>query len=559
MVGRLQGKTAIVFGAGSRGVGWGNGKAAAVLFAREGAKIFAVDINPEALEKTQKIIQEEGGNVACAIADVTESDSIIFAVDKCIKCFGGIDILHNNVGAPAPGDPVAMSVDTWHKNMAINIDSAFITCKHVLPVMADGGGGAVVNIASIAGIKNLERSLVGYQAGKAAMIQLSRSVAAQWAPQGIRSNCILPGLMATPLVLDRVNTTYDTPKARQAALDERHRMIPIGYMGDAWDTAWAAVYLASEEAKYVTATELIVDGGITAGRPLDWRSGSSSEVVRMPDAEARSSPTVGLRLAEKVALVVGAGSLGPGMGNGKASALLMAREGAKVFAVDCNLEAAKETQGLILAEGGTCEILQADAMSHDDIEKVVAACLERFEKIDILHNNVGGSAGHGATLEMEVEAWCDNVLFNVKPSFLASRMVLPIMERQGGGSIIHTASTSGISVPENPMNSYQTGKGGLIRFSRGIALEFARKGIRSNCVIPGKIRTPMTEVRQAEKTDDPEGVKKVFEHRARSVPLGRMGEAMDVAYAVTYLASDQARYVTATEVVVDGGLTSNCC
>ena len=103
--------------------------------------------------------------------------------------------------------------------------------------MADGGGGAVVNIASIAGIKNLERSLVGYQAGKAAMIQLSRSVAAQWAAQGIRSNCILPGLMATPLVLDRVNTTYDTPKARQAALDERHRMIPIGYMGDAWDTA----------------------------------------------------------------------------------------------------------------------------------------------------------------------------------------------------------------------------------------------------------------------------------------------------------------------------------
>ena len=133
------------------------------------------------------------------------------------------------------------------------------------------------------------------------------------------------------------------------------------------------------------------------------------------------------------------------------------------------------------------------------------------------------------------------------------------MERQGGGSIIHTASTSGISVPENPMNSYQTGKGGLIRFSRGVALEFARKGIRSNCVIPGKIRTPMTEVRQGERTDDPEEVKKVFESRARSVPLGCMGEAMDVACGVTYLASDQARYVTATEIVIDGGLTSNCC
>ncbi len=139
MVGRLQGKTAIVFGAGSRGVGWGNGKAAAVLYAREGARIFAVDINPEALNETQKIIQEEGGNVASATADVTDSDSIIFGVNKCVKYYGSIDILHNNVGAPAPGDPVAMSVDTWHKNMAINIDSTFITCKHVLPVMADGG------------------------------------------------------------------------------------------------------------------------------------------------------------------------------------------------------------------------------------------------------------------------------------------------------------------------------------------------------------------------------------------------------------------------------------
>ena len=559
MVGRLQGKTAIVFGAGSRGAGWGNGKAAAVLFAREGAKIFAVDINPEALEETQKIIQEEGGTVACAVADVTDSESINIAVHECVKCFGGINILHNNVGAPAPGDTVAMSVDTWHKNMAINIDSAFITCKHVLPVMADGGGGAVVNIASIAGIKNLERSLVGYQAGKAAMIQLSRSVAAQWAPKGIRSNCILPGLMATPLVLDRINATYNTSKARQAALDERHRMIPMGYMGDAWDTAWAAVYLASEEAKYVTATELIVDGGITAGRPRDWRSRSSGDVIRMPDAEARSYSTAAPMLEKKVALVVGAGSLGPGMGNGKASALLMAREGARVFAVDRNFEAVKETQGLILEEGGTCEIMQVDAMSKDDTEKMVAACLERFERIDILHNNVGGSAGHDATLDMEVETWCDNVLFNVKPSFLATRRVIPIMERQGGGSIIHTASTSGISVPENPMNSYQTGKGGLIRFSRGVALEFARKGIRSNCVIPGKIRTPMTEVRQGERTDDPEEVKKVFESRARSVPLGCMGEAMDVACGVAYLASDQARYVTATEIVIDGGLTSNCC
>ena len=559
MAGRLQDKTAIVFGAGSRGAGWGNGKAAAVLFAREGARIFAADINEAAVQETQAIIEKEGGEVECGVADVTDSDSVASVVEACVQRFGGINILHNNVGAPAPGDPVEMSVDVWHKNMAVNIDSAFMTCKHVLPVIADGGGGAVVNIASIAGIKNLERSLVGYQAGKAAMIQLSRSIAAQWADRGVRSNCILPGLMATPLVLDRINTTYDTPESRQAALDDRHRMIPMGYMGDAWDTAWAAVYLASEEAKYVTATEVIVDGGITAGRPLDWRSGTASDVVRVPDADARSIPQTSPRFAGKAALVVGAGSLGPGMGNGKASALLMAREGAKVFAVDRNLEAVQETQSLIAAEGGECEVWQADATSEEDVGTMVAECLKRFGRIDVLHNNVGGSAGHSGPVDMDVETWCNNVLFNVKPAFLASRAVIPIMQQQGGGSIIHTGSISGISVPEVPMNSYQAGKGALIRFSRGMALEFARTGIRSNCVIPGKIRTPMTEVRQGERSGSVEEVKKIFERRARSVPLGHMGEAMDVAAAVAYLASDEARYVTASEIVVDGGLTANCC
>ena len=559
MAKRLEDKIAIIFGAGSRGNGWGNGKAAAVLYAREGAKVFAVDINSKAVEDTASIIKKEGGEIECGIADVTDSASVFNIVEKCISRFGRIDVLHNNVGAAALGDPVEMTIDTWKKNMAVNIDSAFITNKHVLPIIAKGGGGAVVNVSSIAGIKNLERSIVAYQAGKAALIQLSRSVASQWARHGVRSNCILPGLMATPLVIDRINEMYETPESRAAALDERNRMIPVGYMGDAWDTAWAAVFLASEEAKYITATELVVDGGITAGRPLDWRKPRKGAVIKVPSPEVRAKPHRGGRLDGKTAVVVGAGSLGPGIGNGKASALLMAREGAKIFAVDQSLEAVKETKALIISEGGKCEIFKADATSPKEVEAMIAKCQEAFGQIDILHNNVGGSAGQEGPLDMDVDTWCNNVLFNVKPSFLASRAVIPIMERQGSGSIIHTASTSGISVPEHPMNSYQTGKGGLIRFSRGLALEFARRGIRSNCVIPGKIHTPMTEVRQGERSENPETMKKVFERRAKSVPLGCMGEAIDVAQAVSYLASDQSRYVTGSEIIVDGGLTSNCC
>ena len=559
MTGRLQDKVVFVMGAGSRGEGWSNGKAASVLFAREGAQVFAVDISPDAAAETRNMIRREGGVAEGFVADATDSASVKAAIDACVAAYGRIDVLHNNVGAAAPGDPVEMPEEVWEQNMAINVTSAFLTCKHALPVIAGGGGGAIVNIASIAGIRNVERSLVGYQAGKAALIQLSRSVASQWARRGVRSNCILPGLMKTPLVLDRININYTTDEARAAALAERGRMVPMGYMGDAWDTAYAAVYLGSDEAKYVTATEFTVDGGLTAGRPLDWRD---PDVVPPPievsDADARSVGRNGGRLEGKVAIVVGAGSLGPGLGNGKASAILFARAGAKVLAVDRNLDAVRETQGIIEGEGGTCLAVEADALSAGDMDRMAQACLESFGRIDIVHNNVGGAAGHDGPVTLDEAAWDANVSLNVKPAFLACKTIIPIMERQSGGAFINTASTAGISVPEHPMISYQTGKAGLIQFSRGVALEYARKNIRSNCVIPGKIKTPMTEVRQTARTSA-EDVQRVYEQRARSVPLGRMGEAWDVGYAALYLASDEARYVTATEILVDGGLTANCC
>lgn len=559
MTGRLQDKIVFVMGAGARGEGWSNGKAASVLFAREGARVFAVDISADAAAETRDIIRGEGGDAESFVADATDSASVKVAVEACVAAYGGLDVLHNNVGGPAPGDPVEMPEDVWERNMALNVSSAFLTCKHALPVIAAGGGGAVVNIASIAGIRNLERSLVGYQAGKAAMIQLSRSVASQWAKRNVRSNCILPGLMKTPLVLDRINNNYPAEDARGAALAERGRMVPMGYMGDAWDVAHAAIYLASDESQYVTATEFTVDGGITAGRPLDWRDPEVGEPpVQVQDAEARSTPRQGGRLAGKVAIVVGAGSLGPGLGNGKASAILFAREGAKVLAVDRNLEAVRETRAIIEGEGGDCVALDADALSAADVTRMAQGCLDAFGRIDIVHNNVGGAAGHDGPVTLDEAAWDANVSLNVKPAFLACKTIIPIMERLGGGAFVNTASTAGISVPEHPMISYQTGKAGLLQFSRGVALEYARKNIRSNCVIPGKIKTPMTMVRQSERTSQ-EDVERIYEQRARSVPLGRMGDAWDVGHAALYLASDEARYVTATEILVDGGLTANCC
>lgn len=263
---RLRDKIALVVGAGSRGPGWGNGKAAAVVFAREGAAVFGADINLGAAEETRSIIEGEGGVCVAHAADATSSDSVAAMVAACLDRFGRIDVLHNNVGAAAPGGPVEMPEEVWDANIDVNLKTAFLTCKHVLPVMVAQGGGVIVNVASIAGVRNLERSLVSYQAGKAGLIQLGRSVAAQYGRSGIRCNSILPGLMLTPLVQDRIDNQYPTAAAREAALAERHEMVPMGRMGDAWDVAYAALYLACDESRYVTATELVVDGGLIAGR-----------------------------------------------------------------------------------------------------------------------------------------------------------------------------------------------------------------------------------------------------------------------------------------------------
>ncbi len=263
MSGRLEDKVALVVGAGSIAEGWGNGKATAVLFAREGAKVFAVDINPSAAEETVAIIRSEGGTALAHRADATDSDQVQGMIAACLDAFGRIDILHNNVGGSIPGGPVEIDDDDWDANIAYNLKTAFLACKYAIPVMERQGGGAIVNVSSIAAMRCVDRPLASYQAAKAGLVQLSRAIGVEYAAKGIRCNCVLPGMMNTPLVASRLLDKDDPAKA-QATLARRHALSPMGRMGDAWDVAYAALYLASDEARYVTATELVVDGGLTA-------------------------------------------------------------------------------------------------------------------------------------------------------------------------------------------------------------------------------------------------------------------------------------------------------
>jgi NAD(P)-dependent dehydrogenase (short-subunit alcohol dehydrogenase family) len=258
---RVDGKVAIVTGAGSIAPGWGNGKAAAVLYAREGAKVLAVDINLDAANETKAIIDKEGGECTACHVDVTSSESVKSMVDTCIETYGRVDILHNNVGIPEVGGPEEITEENWDRLMAINVKGMFLTCKYCLPHMREQKSGAIVNISSIAGIRSLGYPCVSYMASKGAVNQLTQSVAIHYAEQGIRANTILPGLMYTPLVEQYVTSGYggDAEKMKE----QRAAQVPMKHMGDAWDVAYAALFLASDEAKYVTGAELVVDGGVT--------------------------------------------------------------------------------------------------------------------------------------------------------------------------------------------------------------------------------------------------------------------------------------------------------
>jgi NAD(P)-dependent dehydrogenase (short-subunit alcohol dehydrogenase family) len=261
--GRLQGKVAIVTGAGCVGPGWGNGRAVAVLFAQAGAAVFAVDKDLEAMEETLRRIEAAGGAATPYACDVTDSAAVAAMVAACQAAYGRVDILVNNVGGSAPGGPVELSEDKWDAQIAFNLKSVYLTCKHVLPVMEAQGGGAIVNTASTSGTRWTGAAQVAYAASKAGVIQLSRVVAVEYAKKGIRVNTVVPGQLHTPMVEARLagqRAGGDVDKL----LASRIARIPLGFMGDGRDTANAALFLASDEAQFVTGTEIVVDGGMTA-------------------------------------------------------------------------------------------------------------------------------------------------------------------------------------------------------------------------------------------------------------------------------------------------------
>jgi len=262
MSGRLQDRVALVTGAGCIGPGWGNGRATAVRFAQEGARIFAVDLKPESVEETVQYVKAAGGEIIVHQCDVTNGTSVAAMVKACVKHYGRIDVLVNNVGGSAHGGPVEMTEEVWDRQVDYNLKSVFLTLKNVLPVMEQQKRGAIVNVASSSGLRWTGSPQVGYASTKAGVIQMSRVVAVQYASKGIRVNTVIPGQLHTPMVEARL-AGQRTGGDVEALLASRLKRIPLGFMGDGRDTANAALFLASDEARFITGTEIVVDGGMT--------------------------------------------------------------------------------------------------------------------------------------------------------------------------------------------------------------------------------------------------------------------------------------------------------
>jgi NAD(P)-dependent dehydrogenase (short-subunit alcohol dehydrogenase family) len=269
----LEGKVVFMSGAGSVGDDpdakvWGNGKATAVLLARQGAKIYGVDLRKEAADITKAIIDKEGGTCVTRAVDMTKAKQVEAAVADCVKQFGRIDILVNNVGGSAPGTAVSMEEEVWDRQIDHNLKTAFLGCKYVIPVMEKQGKGAIVNLASVAGLRmTADRPHVAYSTTKLGILAFSKSTAIAYAKKGIRCNTVIPGLMHTALVEHRLAKTI-AANDLQGLIDKRNAACPTGKMGDAWDIAHAVLFLASDEAHYITATEILVDGGLTAATGL---------------------------------------------------------------------------------------------------------------------------------------------------------------------------------------------------------------------------------------------------------------------------------------------------
>lgn len=260
---RLSGKVALILGAGTSAPGVSIGKACSIAMARSGAKVAALDFSMEAARDTVQAIESESGQAKAYVADVSDLGQMQSAIHAVMADYGRIDILQINAGIGKVGGPAETSLEDWDRIQKVNVESILIAAKLIIPEMIKQGGGSVIGVSSVAGIRYLGYPHLAYGVTKAAVIHFIRMLAQQYAQDGIRANTIVPGLIDTPRIHKNVAKVFDPNADLDKARAARDRQVPMGRMGTAWEIASVATFLASDDSSYVTGTEIVVDGGLT--------------------------------------------------------------------------------------------------------------------------------------------------------------------------------------------------------------------------------------------------------------------------------------------------------
>ena len=532
---RLSGKVAIVAGAA-----FGIGRATATIMAREGARVILGDYDADAAAAAAEAIRSGGGEAHSIYFDATREESVRELVAKTKERYGRIDIMHNNVGGTEPGkdvNVVEMDLGAWERILKLTLYSAMYGCRHVIPVMLETGGGAIVNTASMSGAIG-DAGLTAYGAAKAGVINLTRYVATQYGRRNIRCNAVAPGLILT----ERANevVTPASPEDLRGAQPGAAQRPPRRYR---------------QRRRFPRLRRRGIHHRPGAGRgrrdvhpqPHTRRHDEAGlenlaldktgDALRRPEiAEDRLMA----RMAGKVAIVTGAAQ-----GIGEATATIMAREGAKVVVADYNTDGAKAVAEAIRGKGGEAHALFVDATREESVRELIAKSKERYGFVNVMHNNVGGTepVKDVAVADIDVADW--DAIFNLtlKSTLFGCKHVIPLMLEHGGGAIVNTASMAGVHGGLG-LSAYGGAKSGVIGLTRYVATQYGRHHIRCNAVAPGLIVTP----RASELI--PENVRNVF---AAHNLVPRNGTPEDIGYTVTFLASDEAGFITGQVIQVDGG------
>ncbi|CAG9992926.1 unnamed protein product [Clonostachys byssicola] len=513
---------------GNRGIG----KAIAISFAQAGASFIALGC-PDNFGGTKDEIEaaaRQAGHglptVHCLHLDVTDSASVAEAAASVQSLTPGLDVLVNNAGFMTPALPVTEADEgLWWKTFEVNLKGVFLMSKHFIPLLMakENGLKTLVNINSVAA-HNIRPNASAYGVSKLAVLKFTEFLLVEHAEHGLISFSVHPGAIMTDLAQAMPAETY-------ASLKDKPEL-----------TGDTIAFLTQERREWLSGRY------ISCTWDMEEFLNQEAQIVKDDKLKVQMTNPKSFDLSGDVAIVTGAGSRFDGeIGNGRAAAILLARHGAKVALVDFNPAWAQDTKRMIDSEGGVSEVMQADVTDEDACKGVVARTVELWGAVHILVNIVGVGGALGDATDVDLEAWNRDFRINVTSMVLMARHAIPEMRKVGRGSIVNMSSVSGLQ-GGNPSLIYPTTKGAIIQMTRAMAAHHGRENIRINCVAPGMVFTPMTRSRGM--------TEEIRQARIEQNLLKQEGTGWDVGYAILFLVSREAKWITGLIMPIDGGATA---